>query len=234
MASSVEPGSKQYIPISSVEHGSKQENNINVKVEPGSKQENETSIVLVLDESGSMDNVKEQIIASVNNFVDGQKNTKGKCNYTLIKFANKCETVYNNIPISEVEKMTLETYKPGGMTALYDAIGSVFTIYKNSSNVILVIVTDGRENSSMTFTKSKIKQLMDIYTDKNAFNWNVIYLAADPSLQKQGEEIGISGGMSRATTNNVAVDFNKFEAYSTVLTRAVSAYRENDTDNIEL
>src|SRR5258708_11702059 len=112
----------------------------------------ETSIIVLLDESGSMYNKKSDIIGGYNTFIEDQKKIlNDSAKFSLIKFNDKIKVVHNNISLKEVKNISEETYSPNGLTALYDAISKGIQIVKsNKTNdrVIFLIMTDGEENCS--------------------------------------------------------------------------------------
>jgi hypothetical protein len=158
-------------------------------------------IVMIIDESGSMDVIRDDIIGSVNSFVSGQQKEKGTVptTFTLIKFNNSVKTIINNKELSDVKKLEREDYVPGGGTALFDAIGNTIKKWNKVKNVLMVIVTDGQENSSKYYSKDEINEMIK---DKKTNNgWTYVYLSNDLSVAEQGNEIGLctSGYVTNAT-----------------------------------
>ena len=193
-------------------------------------------IVLVLDESGSMEPNRKEIIQTVNKFIKEQQElvAENECLLTLIKFNDTCSAIIDDQPIKNIKPISLEQYKPDGMTSLYDAIGQVFVNFSENNNVILVIMTDGLENSSKLYKQSQIKTFINKYTDPKTFAWNIIYLSADPMLSTQGENIGVSSDPTRGTSN-VSTNFEQLDQYyRTTLTRAISNYRTGLSRNVTL
>lgn len=87
-------------------------------------QPEETSIVLALDSSGSMGDLKEQTLRSVNAFIKEQQDfsrTLGSDpEFSLITFSNSPTIAINKIRLSQAEEY--KSYSPRGGTALLDAI----------------------------------------------------------------------------------------------------------------
>lgn len=158
---------------------------------PDSNPEN-FKIVMIIDESGSMDRIRYDIIGAINTFITGQQKEKGTVptTFTLIKFNDKIKTIINNKNLSDVNMLLRTDYIPYGGTALFDAIGNTIKKWNNMKNVLMVIVTDGQENSSQYYSKSKIIKMID---DKKKNNcWKYVYLSNDLSVAKQGNDIGLS------------------------------------------
>ena len=75
----------------------------------------------------------------------------------------------------------------GGSTALFDAIGRTITTLDKEvgNNVLFVIMTDGMENSSVEFSKSQIKNMIDSH------NWEFLFIGADINSYAEAAKIGI-------------------------------------------
>jgi hypothetical protein len=191
-------------------------------------------IVMVLDESGSMEVNKKEIIQTVNKFIKSQQEEKieSECLFTLITFNDQIRTVVNNKQIGKISPIKDSEYNPSTCTALYDAMGYAINKFSNDKNVVLVVVTDGEENSSKEFNQKMIKELLDIRVKPDTYDWSVIYLCADPTLIKQGEKIGINNNTSGY--NNVSQGFDDLSNFSGNLSRAVSNYRRGTTNVVKL
>jgi hypothetical protein len=187
---------------------------------------NDLHIVMILDESGSMGPIRNDIIGSVNTFIDEQKNLKqDNTAFTFVKFSNNISTTYEKKLLSQVDIISCDNYKPSGNTALYDAIGQTINKYVDEKEVFIIIVTDGEENSSREFNHKKVTDLIE---SKKKDNWNFIYLSADLSTMEQGSNIGITSTIHGEYTrcNNIAVGYeNLSRNISENCSRAVREYR---------
>ena len=161
-----------------------------VKKEKTSSKGVSTEIVCVIDRSGSMDSIKGDAIGGFNNFLNEQKKLPGAVNMTIIQFDNEYMIMCSGKPIAEVEPLTEKTYQPRGSTALLDAIGrSISEVnQRNPEKAIIVILTDGQENSSNEYTKQGIK-LMIAECEKKG--WVVIYLSAHSDAFKDAHSVGV-------------------------------------------
>ena len=166
-----------------------------------------TLIHLVLDETGSMDHVRQQTIDSVNEYLNSQRGLPGGCFVTLTTFdvghnRPHVRDIYRNMPIEQVPNLTLATYAPYGSTNLYDAIGhSISTtgaeLEASSTvpNVLLVIVTDGAENASKEYSLNQIQSLI---AAKQAEKWTIVYLGANQDAWQVGQRFGLSKGQTKS------------------------------------
>ena len=90
--------------------------------------------------------------------------------------------------IQDVSLITEDEYYAGGMTSLYDAIGlSVkradaridFQVRRGNAEALVVVFTDGGENSSREFSGSDIQSLMRDYQERDG--WEIALIGTDMS-----------------------------------------------------
>lgn len=111
--------------------------------------------IFLLDASGSMMSRIDDAIGSFNSFVKDQSGGT----MSLYTFNDKCTCVYKDKPLEDVKPLDHSTYKPSGMTALYDSIAHVLKKHDGQEG-IFVIMTDGEENTSRKYTKTHVKDLI--------------------------------------------------------------------------
>ena len=162
--------------------------------------DNFVKIVFVIDESGSMGSSRNDVIGGFNAFIDDQKKEKeGDVNVSLYTFSSDVKTVFSNRNIAEVPNLTEKSYHPGGSTALNDAVGKAINETgselaamdeaERPSVVMMVIMTDGEENTSKEFKSSQIRDMIKHQTDK--YNWKFIYLGTDITTTRMADDMGI-------------------------------------------
>lgn len=177
-------------------------------------------IVLVLDASGSMQDIANDIRGSVNTFINQQKAAPADgTKFSLIVFADEAKTNINKVPIQEVPEVTRDEYHCGGYTALYDAMGLAIDNHSDHKEALVVVVTDGEENKS----RMKHDELHRKIEAKKVLGWKFIYLANEPQVSEAGARIGLcaaAADTSTSATNNIAVGY---ENLAPVLARAVSS-----------
>lgn len=177
--------------------------------------------VFILDESSSMAGQQSSVISGFNECIADLKTDPNPIDYliTLIKFSDEAKTVFRDLPLNQVENLNTLTYKPNGMTALLDAVGTAIYHYgANQKNVMLTIFTDGQENVSKRFNNSGIKELLTSRQDAN--RWGVIFMGADVAAW--------GGGMAIGSYASNTVNFNNdySMAYSNT-TRGIRNYASN-------
>jgi hypothetical protein len=126
-------------------------------------------------------------IAGFNSFLDKQRG-QPDCDMTVVIFDHEYTVLESNVPVDEVKPLTDKTFVPRGATALLDAVGRAICEVGSHEKVIVVILTDGQENSSKEFSGQSIKSLIE---EKTEGGWEFIYLSSNMSAVTDGESIGI-------------------------------------------
>lgn len=172
-----------------------------------------TLIAVVLDESGSMASCWDATIAGFNEYVAGQRAavaTAGDAYMTLVKFdAPSIKTVFTDRPITEVPELNRQTYAPNGGTNLLDAIGSTIEQVnaaldkrkkKDRPGVIIVITTDGEENSSRSYDNGQIKAMV---AAAEKADWSFVFMGANIDSFSVGSTFGMNAmnTVNYSTTN---------------------------------
>lgn len=197
--------------------------------------ENLTEIIFIVDRSGSMSGIKSDVIGGYNSFIDEQRKVKDQeANITFIQFDDKYEKLYESVDINEIKNLSDATYIPRGMTALYDAIGKTIVETgerlsnmpetERPSKVLVVIITDGYENSSQEYSQSKIKEMISHQETK--YSWDFIFIAANIDLDKVSRDIGIASHKTMAFDSN-SEDVGKM---SRGLSSYTTLYRSKSVD----
>lgn len=161
--------------------------------------------VFLLDRSGSMESCLHDTIDGFNSFVDSQKQFGGTL--TLCLFDHKFEVVYEKVPIEEVPLLDAETFVPSGGTALLDAMGQVLKM-KLSDDAMIIILTDGEENSSSDYTSAHVKDLVDLKP------WKFVYLGANQDAVLAASKLGIKTSLDYDSSRTPEV----FHALSATMT----------------
>lgn len=196
-------------------------------------------IINIIDKSGSMGDIIETAINGFNEFITEQKNVEGDARVSTVLFSDIYKPLYDDLDIKMCKLFDNNNYVPGGMTALYDAVGKTINHEVNKlgnlpkserpEKTLCVILTDGKENHSKHFSKDQIKRLINEM--KEDFNWEFIFLAADEEASLTAESMGISKGNSYSFT---ASNDGLRDAYRGVSYAATSYRMSKDTtmDNL--
>ncbi|MDA9986708.1 VWA domain-containing protein [Crocinitomicaceae bacterium] len=145
----------------------------------------------IVDQSGSMTGMEQQAIEGFNTQLEKiqdlektMSDQKFLCSLTF--FNSEVQDVLKNEPVKQIELLSNNNYRPGGMTALLDAVGgSIDRIEKqfwqelenDEISVVMVIITDGYENASKYFTYHIVAQ--KIFKLDETGKWTFSYLGAD-------------------------------------------------------
>ncbi len=164
---------------------------------------NITEMVFILDRSGSMNPLTDDTIGGFNSMIAKQKDEKGEAKVTTVMFNNYSETVHDRIDIHDVPELTRKTYCPGGSTALIDAIGGtidhISKIHKYirpedvPEHTIVVITTDGCENSSHKYSASDVRKTIE---ERQKEGWEFIFLGANIDSVETAGRLGIHEEMA--------------------------------------
>ena len=148
---------------------------------------NNLDLIFLIDRSGSMHGSENDTIGGFNSFIEKEKAKDFETKVTTILFDNKYEVLYKRRDITEVGELTSDEYFVRGSTALFDAIGRTITSLDKEINnkALFVIMTDGMENSSVEFSKSQIKSMIESHS------WEFIFIGADIDSYAEAAKIGI-------------------------------------------
>lgn len=149
-----------------------------------------TEIIMVVDKSGSMDILAKDTIDGYNRFISEQKEKKVNANINTLFFDTTHGWFQKGVPVEDARRLDADSYRPEGGTSLNDAIGRAYHLleYKNPKRAIVVIITDGEENSSKEITQSTAKNML---ADIQRKDFKVLYLAANQDAFKVGASFGI-------------------------------------------
>jgi hypothetical protein len=177
-------------------------------------------ITIILDRSGSMSNLKDDVIGGYNSYVKKQAEVDGIAKISLIQFDDKYEVNYIAIDAKNVAEIDDITYRPRGATALIDAIGrtivamgerfSAMSEEERPEKVILLIQTDGDENASHEYTEEKINEM--ITEQESKYSWEVVFLGAKINAKGVASHLGINLAKSMKFADNSEGTRSAFDA----------------------
>ena len=162
---------------------------------------NNLSVFVALDRSGSMQGESwSNAIESLNEYVKNLQKEKIEGDVTIIAFDShdsvsgrsvRLVPLAENQSIAYFEPLKHDVISPAGMTPLFDAAANVMdrAIERNSNRTVVVILTDGHENSSREYTQAKIKDKVKTLEDKK---WEVIFLGANFDVASYTQGSGLA------------------------------------------
>jgi uncharacterized protein YegL len=171
-----------------------------------------THIAMIIDRSGSMGSCWSDVSKGYEQIIKDNKEADGKCTFTVAAFDTQYDLLEDFTDIKDV-KETLRV-SPRGMTALLDAIGKTITTVGEKlakmeedvrpAKVLVVIQTDGEENSSKEYTKDSIKKLIEEQT--NVYKWQFQFIGADLNSVNEARSWGIRGASTSTYSTSNSLD----------------------------
>lgn len=163
--------------------------------------------LIILDESGSMDDIRFQALTGVNETIQTirQAQQENPDDHQMLSFVTfdqgprsrpDVRLIIDNVKIENVEDVKPEQYHPEGMTPLYDAMGKSVTALqkqvREGDHVLVTVVTDGYENASRHYTAGMIRELVD---GLKAKGWVFTYIGANQDSERTARGLGIRSTM---------------------------------------
>lgn len=122
------------------------------------------------------------------------------------------------------------SYWPHGCTAMFDGIGTAIDVIgkwlndmpeeERPEKNLIVIMTDGEENASREYTKSKVSEMIKHQEEK--YNWTFIYMGSDLTNANDVNSLGMSNRMF-SSKDNYSCNYD-------IVNEALSCYRCCDAD----
>ncbi|MBO7089080.1 MAG: VWA domain-containing protein [Lentisphaeria bacterium] len=158
-----------------------------------------THLIIVLDASGSMSSIQDDIKGSFNEFLKKQREEPGKTVFDLFQFNDEVKRTVKSADLAQFHDDLMARYDCSGCTALNDAVciaidtvGHAFADMEEAErpeHVLCVIITDGMENASREYTSKDVKDRIE--HQKTAYKWDFQFLAANQDVFATGESIGL-------------------------------------------
>lgn len=187
-------------------------------------------ILALLDRSGSMSTIMEEAVGAFNSFIETQKleNKDNKVFVTLAAFDDKYEVVFNRININKLKELKVDMVRSRGMTSLNDAIGNIITSAKYPKRpTILLIQTDGHENSSKEYTSEMVKKLI---SEKEEDGWDVNFIGAGLD-QQSVTQMAFERGIDPTKVLSVTKNTTGMDDLTTFYSNATSSYIKKVSGN---
>lgn len=161
-------------------------------------------ISVVLDRSGSMASIADDIAGGFNTFLAKQREEEGAARITLVQFDGQdpFEVLIDGEGINTVSDLEGGRYLPRGNTPLYDAVGRMIAridaeILKRADagmpieDQVVLVVTDGYENASTEFNGATIATLIEARKQRA---WVFVFLGSDESTFAEGARMRVEPG----------------------------------------
>lgn len=196
--------------------------------------------LMILDASGSMQSIYKEALSGVNETIQTIREAQREHadEEHLVTFAsfnsgsNYLRRLYEQAPIDAVRELTVEDYRPNCGTALYDAMGTMLSEMRlrvqTDDKVLVTIITDGYENSSVHYSGEMIKRLVE---ELREMGWTFTYIGANQDVEAEAARMGINNALKfEATEEDTLLMFQKEKAARQMWYEKVRR-KEQDFDN---
>lgn len=157
-----------------------------------------THVVIILDSSGSMEKIKADTIGGFNSFLADQEDEPGTATVSLYDFNTDVDCEFQGRLLEEAPRLDRDRYTPSGRTALYDAI-AIASVNEGDrlrgvatdarpDQVVVVILTDGKENASETSQK-RVREIVEQRQAESG--WEYLFIGANQDAILAASEVGI-------------------------------------------
>ncbi|MCL2468283.1 MAG: VWA domain-containing protein [Micrococcales bacterium] len=158
-----------------------------------------TEIVFIVDRSGSMCGLEADTIGGFASTLATLQADPGQARVTTVLFDHEYELLHDRVDLAAVAPLTRDDYWVRGSTALLDAIGrtvdkivrvqrSVARKYR-ADKVMVVIITDGQENSSRHYALFQVRDMVRRQQEKHG--WEFLFLGANMDAIDVATSVGI-------------------------------------------
>lgn len=145
-------------------------------------------VMFVFDRSGSCAGTEIDMIRGFNSFIKHEKEKKNNDFITVSLFNQENKIVYDRASTNKISEFEYQVY---GNTALYDSVcEGLMRLQENhdDTEVIVVIMTDGEDNSSYKYDVNMTKELISSLKNQG---WHFIFLGAMDYAKKYASLLGI-------------------------------------------
>jgi hypothetical protein len=192
-----------------------------------------TRVTVILDRSGSMHDMRTEVIKGFNALLDEQRKIPGKTRWSMVQFDHvsslNLERPFTDLPGKQVPYLSEDTYEPRGSTPLLDAVGTELArLGETADPTIVAIITDGYENASKEYD---LAQIRDMIKAREELGWQFIFLGANQDAFDSRMHYGMARGQS------VTYDGNTVNVAYASVSDTMSNYRQTrkvDTSHEDL
>jgi hypothetical protein len=160
--------------------------------------------ILIIDRSGSMSAIRAETQEGIRGFVTSQRDALPaghRGTLSLFQFDTEHDAICEFAALADVPPYDLH---PRNGTALLDAVGFAVTGEgeklaaipegERPGKVVVLIATDGLENSSREWTKARVKDL--ITRQWRDYGWEFTFIGANQDAFAEAGDIGIAHASS--------------------------------------
>tara|TARA_R110000803_G_scaffold161491_1_gene225167 strand:+ start:255 stop:1013 length:759 start_codon:yes stop_codon:yes gene_type:complete len=193
---------------------------------------------ILLDRTGSMSDIWDEALGSVNDYAasvgeadEGEiEGADIETTVTLAVFdyqeSLQFDVLRKGVTSENWTDVTNDEANPRGMTPLFDAIGRMVSLAEadKPEKAVIVIMTDGHENSSKEITRDGAKAALD---RAKANGWEVVFLGAEFASFGDADAVGMSA------SKTMAVGQGRMQDSMSALAKKSRAYGKGEEAEIE-
>lgn len=182
---------------------------------------------LITDSNGSMSAIKDKTIDGINSTLEEQHQLDGEATVSLYEFSDDVENVFQMRPLDRAPELTEQSYRPGGSTALHDAIATAIdetaeiieglAEAERPETVVMVVLTDGKENASETPGEAVQER---VENRQEYHGWEFLFIGANQDAALTAEQMGMDRDHARDMDHSGEGIESAYQATSQTLTRA--------------
>jgi hypothetical protein len=164
---------------------------------------------ILLDRTGSMEGIWSEALGSVNAYAkemaepDGGREIASRITLAVFDAQDglQFDVIRKGVDANRWRSVTNDDASPRGMTPLYDAIGRIVTLaeFDKPEKAVIVIMTDGEENSSRELTNAGAKAALD---RARKHGWEVVFLGAEFAKFDDAEAVGQTSSRNMAVAKD--------------------------------
>jgi Mg-chelatase subunit ChlD len=158
-------------------------------------------VAMIIDKSGSMSDLTADTVGGFNEYLADRQRETPDALMSVTLFDTTRDELHVAKPMRDIPKLTEERYREGGMgyTALNDAIGGTIAAidagdYAKDRKVLVVVMTDGRENASKEWTSRA--EIAKLIKRKEDAGWKFVFFGANIEAFAEGESLSIPASRS--------------------------------------
>jgi uncharacterized protein YegL len=194
-----------------------------------------THVLMIVDRSGSMQHLANDVRGGFNSYIDElRKDTGRRYRVTVTLFDTNFQPLCTAAKLKDVPVLDETTYRPGGGTALLDAVALTVAEFEKEApelgdedRALVVVQTDGEENSSREHCGETGRAFIAdlIKTREATGKVSFVFIGAGPDTWMQ------AAGMGFATASTVSVAATSGGTQSTYvgLAKGTRAYSRGAT-----
>jgi len=193
-------------------------------------QNKRTYYQLILDKSGSMRSCLNETISGFNQQMQAikaleEKYPEQELVVSLTTFNGEVSRDFEMSSAKFIPALDQQSYRPSGSTALMDAIGMSVVQLQNriakelargEASVVVVIMTDGYENSSQKYSAKKISQLIKELEQSDLWVFNFMGATKDA--------VEVATSLNIQTANSIAFEKMEFGEEMNRVSKSMDSY----------